>query len=77
MSKRSTITILLLSIFTTFGVAIIGFITRNELFSNGFPFKFTSFNFFGSETNYFMIILNIIFWYAVIWLVSKVIQNRL
>ena len=74
MSKKSFIIILVLSVVVTYGVAFIAFATGIYKLANGFPFSFTSFNFLGAETDLTMLILDIAFWSATIWVIWKAIS---
>lgn len=77
MSKKAYIIILVLSVMVTYGVAIVDALARNSLLSGeaGFPLRFSSSSFFGSEnTDYFMLILDIVFWFFVIWIIWKGLQ---
>ena len=69
MSKKSFIVILVLSLVVTYGAAYVDFVLNITTGAVGLPFGFSSFNFLGAETNQKMLILDIAFWYFIIWLV--------
>ncbi len=69
MSKKAFIIILVLSLVVTYGTAYMDFVLNITTGAAGLPFGFSSFNFLGSETNQFMLILDIVFWFFAIWLV--------
>lgn len=77
MTKKSFLIISILSVAMTYGVASIDFafnISRRRLI--GLPFGFSSFNFFGSETENVMLLLDIVFWFLVIWGTWKIFFNK-
>lgn len=80
MSKKSFFVILGLSVATTLIVALTGFVSKQYRLAKGFPLEFTSFNFLGSSTNYMNLLLDITFWFLVIWgiwkLLKKVLSNK-
>ncbi len=72
MTKKSSVVIAILSVVVTYGVASLDFafnISKGRLI--GLPFGFSSFNFFGSETESTMLLLDIAFWFLVIWGIWK------
>jgi len=74
MSKKSFVIILILSVVATYGAASLDFafnISKGILI--GLPFGFSSLNFFGSETKSTMLLLDIVFWFIVIWGIWKVL----
>lgn len=77
MSKKAFFLILVLSVVVTYGMAIIDALRRNSFLAGeaGVPFRFSSSYFFGESTDYVMLILNIAFWFAVIWLIWKALQK--
>lgn len=77
MSIKSFVVILVLSIVVTYGVAMFGFVTENIRISDGFPLAFTKFNFLGSSTNYLALMIDIVFWFFVIWVIWKVFKKIL
>lgn len=78
MSKKSFIVILVLSIVTTYAVAIIDALMRNSLLAGnaGFPFRFSSSYFFGESTNFLMLLLDIAFWFLILWLIWKFVFRK-
>ena len=77
MSKKAFVVILVLSVVVTYGVAIIDALIRNSLLAGeaGFPFRFSSSYFFGESTNFLMLILDIVFWFIIIWLIWKLLYK--
>lgn len=77
MSKKTFIVILVLSVVVTYGVAMLDFAFEISRGAVGLPFGFSNFNFFGSETNMTMLVIDIIFWFFIIWLLWKGLQKFL
>lgn len=69
MSKKTFIIILVLSVVVTYLIALIQFS------SGGLPFRFSSFNLLGSETNVGMLILDIVFWFIILFGVWTLIKK--
>lgn len=81
MSKKSFVVILIFSVIATYGVASLDLVfnvSKGRLI--GLPFGFSSFNFFGSETESTMLLLDVVFWFLIIWgiwkLFKKVIDRK-
>jgi hypothetical protein len=80
MSKKSFIIILILSVIVTYGAALVYDLMFGSILSGegGVPFKFTSGSLFGgSSTNYLMLILDIVFWFFIIWIIWQVFTRIL
>ena len=77
MTKKSFVIILILSVIVTYGAAFIDFSLSISKGLIGLPFGFSRFNFFGSETENTMLLLDIFFWFLVIWVIWKVCQKIL
>ncbi|MFH0936885.1 MAG: hypothetical protein V1808_01170 [Candidatus Daviesbacteria bacterium] len=80
MSIKNIITVivfLVLSMIVTYAVAILQFTTGRMSNGGGFPFSFSSFNFLGSETDNVMLILDIIFWFVVLFGIWTLIRKVL
>ena len=78
MSKKSFVVILILSVLVTYGIAFVDDLRRNSLLAGegGIPFRFSSGTLFGSGSiNYLMLILDIAFWFVVIWVIWKILQK--
>lgn len=77
MSKKSFIVILILSLVVTYGVAFVDALRRNSFLAGeaGTPFRFSSSYFFSESTNYGMLILDIVFWFVVIWILCKTVSK--
>ena len=75
ISKKAFLVILVLSVVVTIGIPLVGFITTTYQIMSGRPFRFTGFSFLGSTTNYGTLLLDIAFWFVVIWGIWKVIQK--
>ncbi|MDP3733078.1 MAG: hypothetical protein Q8Q91_00910 [Candidatus Daviesbacteria bacterium] len=73
MSKKSLVVILILSVVVTYGAAYLDFVFNVTTGQVGLPFGFSRFNFFGAETDKTMLLLDIAFWFMVIWIIWKVI----
>lgn len=77
MTKKSFVVILILSVITTYGLGIIDALANSSANQAGLPFKFGSYALFGTaRTNYSILILDIIFWFAVIWGIWKIFQKK-
>ncbi|CAN5135776.1 hypothetical protein BH11PAT1_BH11PAT1_7120 [soil metagenome] len=82
MSKISFVVILVLSVVTTYGVAMADALKRDSLLAGaaGLPFKFASGSLFGeAKTNYVMLSMDIIFWFITIlllWIGSKKVTKH-
>jgi len=77
MSLKSGIIILVLSVVVTIGFTVLGFVTNQYQIANGIPLAFTEFSFLGSATNYLNFILDIIFWFGLIFGIWKLIPKLL
>lgn len=76
MSKKSFAIILVLSVVVTYGVAIVDVFLNKTKNIAGLPFGFTSLGLFlGGSTDYLMLILDIVFWFFIIWVIWKVISK--
>lgn len=76
MSKKAFVVILVLSLVVTYGVAFVeGLMGGHFLAYGGVPFRFASGSFLGGSTNTLMLLLDIVFWFLVIWLIWKVLQR--
>jgi len=76
MTRKSFVAILILSIVITYGLSIIDALANSSANQAGLPFKFSSYALFGTaSTNYSILILDISFWFLVIWGVWKLLQN--
>lgn len=77
MSKKELGVILVLSVVVTYVIAVIDALMRNSLLvgSAGLPFKFASGYLGSSNTNDLMFILNIVFWFLVIFGIWKILQK--
>ena len=78
MSKKSFVIILVLSVVVTYGVAVIDVLINGNILAgkSGFPFRFGSTSLFGgSEINYPIFILDIVFWFVVIFVGWKLISK--
>lgn len=75
ISKKAFIVILILSLLVTYGVAFADFafnITKGKI---GIPLGFSSVSLMGSSTDYTIFLLDIAFWFVVIWGIWKVLQK--
>ena len=77
MTKKSFVVILILSVIVTYLAAFVDEMVNLSKNPTGFPFGFASFNFLGGSNNNFMLVLDIAFWFVVIWGVWKLLQKVL
>ena len=81
MTKKSLLGyfgLFILSVIVTYTVAIIDAVSRNSLLagSAGLPFRFASGSVFGSpSTDYGFLLVNIVFWFVIIWIIWKLIKK--
>lgn len=75
MTKKSFVIILILSVIVTYGAAFTDDAVNLSKNPTGLPFGFASFNFLGGSNNNFMLILDIAFWFVIIWGVWKTLQK--
>ncbi len=78
MSKKAFIIILVLGVVASYIASIIDALVSGTLIAgeSGFPFKDSRGTLFGEgSVNNLMFILDIIFWFAVIWGIWKLIKN--
>lgn len=75
MTKKSFVVILTLSLITTYIAAFVDESVNLTKNPTGFPFGFASFNFLGGSNNNFMLVLDITFWFLVIWGIWKVLPK--
>lgn len=76
MTKKSFVVILILSVVTTYGLGIIDALTNSSANQAGLPFKFGFYALFGTaNTNYSILIVDIFFWFVVIWGIWKVLPK--
>ena len=75
MSKKAFVVILVLSVVVTYGAAFADFAFNITSGAVGLPFGFSRFNFFGAETDQRMFLLDIAFWFVIIWVIWKVFQK--
>ena len=71
MTKKTFIIILGLSVVVTYTIALMDYVLNISQGKIGLPLGFSRFNFFGSETDYPSLTLDLVFWFVVIWLVWK------
>ena len=78
MTIKAFVIILVLSVVVTYGVAFVDAVMNTSANQAGLPFKFGSYVLFGeANTNYTGLILDIVFWFVVIWGVWKAITYLL
>lgn len=74
MSKKSFFVILVLSIMLTYSLAIVDALVNPSSNLAGLPFKFGSYSLFGqANTNYSILLLDILFWFIVILVTEKIL----
>ena len=75
MSKKAFVVILILSVVVTYGAAFVDDIINSSKHTTGLPFGFASLNFLGGSTDGLMLIIDVAFWFMVIWVIWKVLQK--
>ena len=75
MSKKAFVVILILSVVVTYGAAFVDDIINSSKHTTGLPFGFASLNFLGGSTDGLMLILDITFWFVIIWIIWKAIAR--
>lgn len=77
MNKKEFGIILVFSVILTYGATFVDEIINVSKNTTGLPFGFASLNFMGGSTNNITLILDIIFWFAVIFGIWKLLQKVL
>lgn len=78
MTKKSFGVILILSAIVTYGLSIVDAAVNSSANQAGLPFKFGSYTLFGTaNTDYSILILDIAFWFLVIFGIWKLLQKLL
>ena len=78
MSKKVFVVILILSVVVTYGATLTDVLLNQSILAgeSGIPLRFDSSSLFGGgSTNYINLFLDIAFWFAVIWVIWKVLQK--
>lgn len=75
MSKKPLTISLIISIILTVTIPIIGFGLSDSNVVNGFPLQWTSFNLLGSETNYLNLLIDIVFWFFILFAFWKLFSK--
>ncbi|MBU1031870.1 hypothetical protein KKE03_03045 [Patescibacteria group bacterium] len=76
MSKKSLAILLILSVVATYGAAFVeGLAGDHFLAYGGIPFRFASGSFLGGSTDNLMLIIDIAFWFVVIWVIWSVLRK--
>lgn len=76
MTKKSVVVILILSVIATYGLGITDALMNSSANQAGLPFKFGSYALFGTaNTNYSTLILDIAFWFIVLWGLWKMLPK--
>lgn len=76
MTKKPLVVIFILGVVITYGLGIIDALVNSSANQAGLPFKFGSYVLFGTaSTNYSILVLDIIFWFMVIWGIWRLIQK--
>lgn len=76
MTRKSFLIIIILSVFLAVFLPIIAFALGVTTISYGFPLKWSTFSFLGSDTNYTSLIIDIAFWFIVIWGIWKFLFRK-
>ena len=74
MNKKSFVVILVLSVVVTYIGAYIDFAFNITTGKIGIPFGFSSVSLLGSSTDYTIFLLDIVFWFVIIWIIWKLIS---
>lgn len=77
MSKKEFLVILILGGVVTYIGAYLDFAFNITTGAVGLPFGFSRFNFFGAETDQRTFLLDIFFWFVVIWGSWKLLEKVL
>lgn len=77
MSKKAFVGILILSVVTTYGTALLDFAFNITTGKIGIPFGFSSVSLMGSSTDYTTFLVDIAFWFVIIWLIWEVLLKVL
>lgn len=78
MSKKAFVIVLVLSVVVTYGATFVEVLLSGSVVSgkSGFPFRFGSSSLFGgSSIDYPMLLVDIVFWFVVIWGIWKILQK--
>lgn len=75
MTKKSFVVIAILSVIVSIFLSVVAFAFGNYDLASGFPFKWSSFNFLGSNTDYGALLMDVVFWFIVIWGIWKILQK--
>jgi len=76
MSKKAFVVILISSVVVTYGMAIMEALMNSSANQAGLPFKFGSYALFGTaSTNYPFLLLDIVFWFVIIWGTWRLLQK--
>lgn len=79
ISKKEFLVIFVLSVVIMYMATIVDVLLNGSIIAgkSGFPFKFDSSSpFAGSNIDYPMLLINIFFWFIVIWAIWKFIYRR-
>ena len=77
MTKKSFVVILILSVIVTYIAAFTDDAINLTKNPTGLPFGFASFNFMGGSNNNTLLVLDIAFWFLVLWGIWKVLQKAI
>lgn len=78
MSKKAFVVILVLSVVVTYVAAFVEVLLSGSVVAgkSGFPLRFgVSSLFGGSSIDYTMLLVDIAFWFVVLWVIWKVLQK--
>ena len=78
MTKKAFVVILILSVVMTYGASTVDSLLNNTLLAgeSGFPFKYSRGTLFGKGSiDGLMMLINIAFWFVIIWLIWKAISK--
>lgn len=73
MSKKAFVVILVFSVMMTYGVGITDALMNTSANQAGLPFKFGSYELFGTaSTNYPLLLIDIAFWFVILFGIWKI-----
>ena len=78
MNKKAFVVILVLSVVVTYGAAFVDVLLSGSVIAgkSGIPFRFGSSSLFGgSSIDYPILLVDIVFWFAVIWGIWKLLPK--
>lgn len=78
MSKKAFVVIMILSVVVTYAATLVDVLLSGSVVTgkSGFPFRFGSSSLFGgSSIDYPLLLVDIVFWFIILWIIWKVLQK--